>query len=145
LVTKANEAVKLMKLGQTATRVAEHVAQAGVDAVVSSGSQLAKKGKVSGKDVVVDVAGGQLGKVVGDKIKSIKQDSKEAKLLYKQANHDQRVAGSNPRPSRAARAQNSQNKATSYGTTPSTGAATSVSNIPSEVITLRESYKKKHP
>jgi coproporphyrinogen III oxidase len=45
----------------------------------------------------------------------------------------------------AARAQNSQSKATNYGTTQATTTETSVANEPSSINSLNESNKKKHP
>lgn len=110
------------------------------DAAVSVGGQLINNGSVDAGTVVVDVAVGQLGTLQGDKVKSMSQSSSKAKLLYKQADHDKRVAGNSPRESRKLRAEKSVQRAKDYGNK----SAELVSTITSTVISKGEELINKH-
>ena len=72
--------------------------------------------------------------VVGNYIKSSYQNSAKGKTLRRLADHDRRVAGNNPRESRAKRAEQSAKKAAGYGFGTAEAANTSISSGVSEAI-----------
>ena len=120
----ANYAMK-SHTAATITKVGKQVVS---DAIVSAGGQYLQDGNVDMGKVGLDVISGQAGSMTGNKTKSMKQSSSEAKNLYRQADHDKRVArGNSPRESRIQRAKESMEKAQSYGDKSAEAAATAVS------------------
>ena len=107
LANVVSKAVTVSKLVQAGGKVAKTLTVAGdmaADATVSVTSQLVEKRHVGGKSVLTDVMAGQASGVVGNYIKSSYQNSAKGKTLRRLADHDRRVAGNNPRESRAKRA-----------------------------------------
>ena len=123
LANVVSKAVTVSKLVQAGGKVAKTLTVAGdmaADATVSVTSQLVEKRHVGG--------------VVCNYIKSSYQNSAKGKTLRRLADHDRRVAGNNPRESRAKRAEQSAKKAAGYGFGTAEAANTSISRGVSEAI-----------
>ena len=132
-----NKGIKAVRMAQTSSKVAAALEMAGkvvVDATLSVTSQYIKEGEVSGKEVAVDVGAGYGAEMVGDFVKSLKQNSPEAKLLYQQADHAKRVAGDNPRASRAEKLRVANEKAMKYGDKTANSVSIAISNISSRTV-----------
>ena len=112
----------------------EPVGKVTVDATLSATSQYIKEGEISGNEVVVDVVAGYAAGKVGNLVKSSKQNSPEAKLLYTQADHARRVAGDNPRASRAEKLRVANEKAMKYGDKTANSVSVAISNISSRTV-----------
>ncbi|MEA4887592.1 MAG: RHS repeat-associated core domain-containing protein, partial [Bacteroides graminisolvens] len=141
VIGKASKAIQVSSKVASVLKISGDVA---VDATTSAASQLVKEGKIDVKSVVVDVAAGQAGSQLASKVKSIAKNSPEGKVLERQADRAKRVAGDNPRVSRAKRAQSAINKSESYGNKSAIAVGTASSNIMSTFTNkLLEDDKKK--
>ncbi|MCS6975307.1 MAG: hypothetical protein NZM13_12560 [Cyclobacteriaceae bacterium] len=119
-----------LKNASTLVKVATEVA---VDAGSSAANQLATEGKVHAKSVVIDVVAGQtVGKKAGDLVEKAAKNTPAAKLLAKDLDRAQRVAGSNPRPARAEKVEAAQKKLDSYVKSRSVATGVSSSNVASK-------------
>ncbi|MBK7483476.1 MAG: hypothetical protein IPI72_12240 [Flavobacteriales bacterium] len=86
--------------------------------VVSGATVNAVTGKeISVESVAIDVLGGLAGRQAKGAIKGKYQNSAEATMLHKEAARDARINSNNPKPSRAARAEASQQTANEFGDT----------------------------
>ena len=142
-----DKGMKTVKIVQTGTKVATAVkvtSDVAVNGTVSAASQLLEKGEVSGKNMAVDVASGFIGGKVGNLVKSAKQSSPNGKILSRQADHARRVAGSNPRASRAEKLRVATQKATTYGNNAAEATSTVISNSVSISLNkIQENDKRK--
>ena len=137
LANVTNKGIKAIKIAQTSAKTATALKIAGevaVDATVSATSQYLKDGEISGKNVAVDVVTGYGSGKVGSFVKSSRQNSSEGKLLTRQVDHARRVAGDNPRASRAEKLRVATEKAERYGSDAANAVSTTVSNIGSEFV-----------
>ena len=137
LANVTNKGIKAIKIAQTSAKTATALKIAGevaVDATVSATSQYLKDGEISGKNVAVDVVTGYGSGKVGNFVKSSRQNSSEGKLLTRQVDHARRVAGDNPRASRAEKLRVATEKAERYGSDAANAVSTTVSNIGSEFV-----------
>ena len=147
IATKIDKVLKVANLASKVTTAAIKVTtSAATDAATSAASQKITKGKVNAGEVLVDVvAGGLAGKVAGDVAKKIAKNSPVGKVLVKQADRAERVAGSNPRPTRAAAAKTAQQKSENYAAKRGAAAGTAASGAASGAATKvigTESKKK---
>ena len=137
LANVTNKGIKAIKIAQASAKTATALKIAGevaVDATVSATSQYLKDGEISGKNVAVDVVTGYGSGKVGNFVKSSRQKSSEGKLLTRQVDHARRVAGDNPRASRAEKLRFATEKAERYGSDAANAVSTTVSNIGSEFV-----------
>ena len=137
LANVTNKGIKAIKIAQASAKTATALKIAGevaVDATVSATSQYLKDGEISGKNVAVDVVTGYGSGKVGNFVKSSRQKSSEGKLLTRQVDHARRVAGDNPRASRAEKLRVATEKAERYGSDAANAVSTTVSNIGSEFV-----------
>jgi hypothetical protein len=105
------------------------------NAAASTANQVVKDGNVNIKDVAVDaVVGTAVGKGVGKAVENATVKTSEMKVLSKQLDRNQRVAGNNPRPSRAVKVEQAQKKITNYVESRAASAAVSSSNVASSLL-----------
>ncbi len=132
-----NKGIALTKVAQASTKVGTVIKVAGemaVDATMSVASQAINNGDVNAETAVLDVAVGKAAGIVGDKMKTSYQKSETGRLLYRQADHANRVAGSNPRASRAKKASTTTLKAQNYGEDAKVATSTAVSTFGNNII-----------
>lgn len=132
-----NKGIALTKVAQASTKVGTVIKVAGemaVDATMSVASQAINNGDVNAETAVLDVAVGKAAGIVGDKMKTSYQKSETGRLLYRQADHANRVAGSNPRASRAKKASTTTLKAQNYGEDAKVATSTAVSTFGNNTI-----------
>ncbi len=132
-----NKGIALTKVAQASTKVGTVIKVAGemaVDATMSVASQAINNGDVNAETAVLDVAVGKAAGIVGDKMKTSYQKSETGRLLYRQADHANRVAGSNPRASRAKKASTATLKAQNYGEDAKVATSTAVSTFGNNTI-----------
>ena len=117
------------KLVQLAT---SELGETVIDATASVTNQLVKDGKVDLTNTAIDVTVGKVvGKKVGEVVENAAKQSPTGKVLTNQVDRAERVAGSNPRPSRAqnvAQAKKAQAEHTANRTTTTTVASTGVAS-----------------
>lgn len=133
VVDKAMKVSKIANAGAKVVNVTKVAGDVAIDATLSATSQLIENGQVDGKAIVADVVAGQVGGKAGDYTKNSYQNSAKGKTYHRQADHDRRVAGNNPRKSRADRTEQSAKRAANYGSSAKEAVSTSVSNTASEV------------
>jgi RHS repeat-associated protein len=136
LISKFKQLNSVLKMSRVATKIIETAGEAVIDASLSAGGQLVKTGDVDLSEVGIDVAAGFLGSKIGDQVKSANQLSPEGKLLSRQADHAERVAGNNPSASRSKKAEYAVKKAKNYGNNQAAATSVTVSNA------VSTTYKK---
>jgi hypothetical protein len=146
ILTKVDKALKVANLAGKAATAIKVASGAATDAATSTASQLATKGEVNAKDVLIDVvAGGAAGKIAGDLAEKAAKNTPAAKVLNRQADRAQRVAGANGRPTRQAAAQTTKQKAENYAVSRGAAAGTAASGTISGAVkkAMTEDEKKK--
>lgn len=126
------------------TKLLKAVTSLTVDTGASVANQLATKGEVNAKDVVIDVAAAQtIGKVGSKKVETNAKSSPEGKVLSNAADRKQRIAnnrsnaaqnGSRSRPSQQFKANQAKNKLDAHGKTRAAAAGTASSGAASKII-----------
>ena len=132
-----SKGLTLSRVAQASTRAAQIAKVAGevtVDATLSVTSQMVMDGEVSAKKVATDIITGQIASRSGNMIKAKHQASETGKLLHRQADHARRVAGNNPRPSRAQRANEAAQKVQNHGESARIATSTAISTVGSKSI-----------
>lgn len=105
------------------------------NAAASTANQVVTNGNVNVKDVAVDaVVGTAVGQGVGKVVENATLKTSEIKTLNKQLDRNQRVAGTNPRPSRAAKVEQTQKKISNYVESRAASASVSSSNVASSLL-----------
>jgi RHS repeat-associated protein len=94
IATKVDKALKVANLAGKAASAIKVASGAATDAATSTASQLATKGEVNAKEVLIDVvAGCTAGKVAGDVAEKAAKNTPAGKVLTRQADRAERVAG----------------------------------------------------
>ena len=127
-----SKGLTLSRVAQASTRAGKALNVAGevvTDATMSVVSQVANGEEVEMEQVAIDVFAGQAGGQAGNRVKNHLQNSETGKLLHQQADHAQRVAGGNPRQSRAQKAKDAKVAAETYGDKRKEAVSTAISEI----------------
>lgn len=137
LANVIDKGVKAARIVQTGTKVAAAVKVASdvaVNGTISAVSQSLKDGKVNGDALVADMAVGFIGGKAGEKVKSLRQNSANGKVLSRQADHARRVAGNNPRVSRAEKLRVATQKSQAYGDNAANATNITITNTTSIMV-----------
>lgn len=143
LASLTQKATTIYKLGKASTKIIETTASVISDATISAGSQYAKDGKVSTKDVVIDVVVGQAGRIAGSAMKSKIQNTEKGVSYQKQANRSAGKAMNNPTAKKSARAEVTARKANNYGSRQETAVSSATSNTISKGYEQAKKNKEK--
>ena len=126
LVSKLEKIGEIAKIAKTAIEVAH-------DLTASAAHQYVTTGKVSVKGALLDAT---VGKIVGDKAgkyaEKLANGSQAGKILSKQLNRVERIAGENPRLSRTLKVKTAESKLDNYVGKRAAAASVSSSNVASE-------------
>ena len=139
LASLTQKATTVYKLGSASSKVVNASTSVLSDAAISAGSQYAKDGKVSAKNVVVDVVAGQAGRGAGNTAKANAQSSQTGVSYQKQANRATGKAMHNPNTAKSTRAEAAKAKANNYGSKTETAVSSATSNT---ISSINENSKK---
>jgi len=142
LASIAEKATTIYKLGKVSTSIVKTVSGIASDAVVSAGSQYAKNGSVSGKNVVMDAVAGQVGRGLGSSAKSKMLSSERGVSLVKQANRTAGKAMHNSNVLKIARAEEAAANVVKYGSKTETAVSSATSNTISSINENAQKIKK---
>ena len=117
LSSKIKQFGNLAKISKAAVMATEVAAETVVSGTESAAKQYASDGTVSFKQVTFDATTGAISSSVGQVAKHIKQiqGDSEYRVLKRQLDHAERVAGNNPRPSRQEKVNTARSKVEDYG------------------------------
>lgn len=118
---------------KTANKVVKTVVEVTVDASASAANQAVTTGEIDPVNLAIDVAAAQyIGKAVSHKVETNAKSSPEGKVLAREANRTNRIAGN--RPNRQARASKAQEKFDSHGKARAAAAGAASAGVGSTII-----------
>ncbi len=125
-----------IKTGSKLVKIASsEVGEMVIDAAASVTNQLVKEGEVDLVNTVVDVT---VGKVIGNKVGEVAENaakqSPQGKVLSRQLDRAERVAGDNPRPSRAQKVEQAKKAQAVHTANRTTATSVSSTGVASEAI-----------
>ena len=125
-----------VKTGSKLVKVASsEVGESVIDAAASVTNQLVKDGEVDLVNTAIDVTVGKVvGKKVGEMAESSAKQSPKGKVLSNQLDRAERVAGNNPRPSRAQKVEQAKRAQAEHTATRTTATTVSSTGVASEAV-----------
>ena len=138
LANVVTKGVKAVQVGTKMGKALQFASDIAVDATTSVASQVVSGEGVSAKKVMVDVTIGKGTNWVGDKLKTIKQNSETGKILHRKADRARRLASENSRASRKEQAAKATKEAENYGEYQSVVVSTGISTSLEEVRKLNQ-------
>ena len=138
LANVVTKGVKAVQVGAKMGKALQFASDVAVDATMSVTSQVVSMEGISAEKVMVDVTIGKGTNWVGDKVKTIKQNSETGKILHRKADRARRLAGENSRASRKEQAAKATKEAENYGEYQSVVVSTGISTSLEEVRKLKQ-------
>lgn len=117
LITKVKQIKRLVSMGKTAVTAAETLTDVFVSGAESTLKQLSDSGSVNIRETATDAAFGAIVSGAGQSAKAIIRTNggEDLKLLERQLDRAERVAGDHPRASRQVKVNEAKSKIDSYG------------------------------
>lgn len=129
VASKVKTGSKLVKIASS------EVGESVIDATASVTNQLVKDGKVDLTNTAIDVTVGKVvGKKVGEITENAAKQSPKGKVLSRQLDRAERVAGSNPRPSRAQKVEQAKKAQAVHTANRTTATTVSSTGVASEAV-----------
>lgn len=129
VASKVKTGSKLVKLASS------EVGESVIDAAASVTNLLVKDGEVDLVNTAIDVTVGKVvGKKVGEMAESSVKQSPKGKVLSNQLDRAERVAGNNPRPSRAQKVEQAKKAQAEHTATRTTATTVSSTGVASEAV-----------
>lgn len=127
--------LSLVKLYELVKVASSEVGESVIDAAASVTNQLVKDGEVDLVNTAIDVTVGKVvGKKVGEMAESSAKQSPKGKVLSNQLDRAERVAGNNPRPSRAQKVEQAKRAQAEHTATRTTATTVSSTGVASEAV-----------
>lgn len=129
VASKVKTSSKLVKVASS------EVGESVIDAAASVTNQLVKDGKVDLVNTAIDVTVGKVvGKKVGEAVENAAKQSLQGKALSRQLDRAERIAGDNPRPSRAQKVEQAKKAQAVHTANRTTATTVSSTGVVSGVI-----------